>query len=69
MLMFAILMIQPLLCEFAVLLPVCSAQAEQRLQTVSAGLHILIVHVHVVQILLLLEDLLSCTCQQQTAAP
>lgn len=67
--MFASLMIKPLFCEFAVLLPVCSAQAEQRLQAVSAGLHILIVYVHVVQILLLLEDLLSCTCQQQTVAP
>lgn len=49
----------PLLSELAVLLPVRGAQAEQRLQTVPAGLYILIVYIHVVQVLLLLEDLLS----------
>lgn len=56
----------PLFGEFTVFLPVCSAQSEQRLQTVSAGLHILIVYVHVVQILLFLKDLLSCTCHRET---
>lgn len=62
--MVAIAMVKPLFCEFAVLLPVGGAQAEQRLQPVSAGLHILIVHVHVVQLLLLLKDLLSGTCHR-----
>lgn len=56
----------PLFGEFTVFLPVCGAQAEQRLQTVPTGLHILIVYVHVVQILLLLEDLLSGTCRCET---
>lgn len=51
--------VPPLLSELAVLLPVRGAQAEQGLQTVPAGLYILIVYIHVVQVLLLLEDLLS----------
>jgi len=52
---------RPLLSEFAIFLPVGGAEAEQRLQAVPVGLHILIVYVHVVQVLLLLKDLLSCT--------
>lgn len=52
----------PLLGQFAILLSVCGAEAQQRLQAVSVGLHVLVVHVHVVQVLLLLEDLLGCTC-------
>lgn len=51
----------PLLRQLAVLLSVCGAEAEQRLQAVPVGLHVLIVHVNVVQIFLLLEDLLGRT--------
>lgn len=49
----------PLLSQLAVLLPVCGAQAEQRLQTFPAGFYILIVYIHVVQVLLLFKDLFS----------
>lgn len=51
----------PLFSEFAIFLPVCSAEAEQRLQAISVGLYILIVYIYIIQILLLLKDLLSST--------
>lgn len=52
----------PLLSELAILLPVGGADAEQWLETLPVSLDVLIVHVDVVEIPLLLEDLFGRTC-------
>lgn len=55
----------PLLVEPPVLLPVSTVDLQQGLQVVVVRLHILVIHVHVVQFPLLLENLLCGACETQ----
>lgn len=55
----------PLLIEPPVLLPVGAVDLQQRLQVVVVRLHVLVVHVDVVKLPLLLEDLLRGACGSQ----
>lgn len=52
----------PLLVEPPVLLPVGAVDLQQRLQVVVVRLHVLVVHVDVVELPLLLENLLRGAC-------
>lgn len=53
----------PLLVEPPVLLPVGAIDLQQGLQVVVVCLHILVVHVDIVQLPLLLENLLRGACE------
>lgn len=55
----------PLFTQFPVLLLIGCVEPQQRLQVASVRFHILVVHVNIVQVLLLLEDLFCCTWRKQ----
>ena len=59
---FALPLAPPLLVEPPVLLPVGAVDLQQGLQVVVVSLHVLVVHVDVVELLLLLENLLRGAC-------
>lgn len=57
--------VSPLLIEPTVLLPVCAVDLQQGLQVVVVCLHILVIHVDIIQLPLLLKYLLCGACGAQ----
>lgn len=55
----------PLVIEPSVLLLVSIVNFQEWLQMLMVRLHILVVHVHIIEIPFLLKDLFCCTCQNQ----
>lgn len=55
----------PLVIEPSVLLLVSIVNFQERLQMLMMRLHILVVHIDIIEIPFLLKDLFCCTCQNQ----